>query len=255
MADPNRKLPASSSIKAPKGITQSIAKFVETRAVEQATVGSVTGSMIARWVAYATDGAGSLVFNLINRVADLRAQGVAESAIRTTIGGEFATGDGMAEVARRLREGAEAIQKQAYSRAQTRVLEEAGDDDTTEFFWNAIGANSCIGCVARHGTIHTLAEWKAIGVPQSGTTPCRNRCKCRLIRVDRAMRLYKADSPQALTRDARRDVNKQMAYIKALEAQRGDEYARSTFEAKLGEWRRRKFDKSATAEAFNTKRA
>lgn len=39
----------------------------------------------------------------------------------------------------------------------------------------------CDDCLPRHGTEHTLAEWTALGKPQTGWSICQERCRCMLL--------------------------------------------------------------------------
>ncbi|RLC34040.1 hypothetical protein DRH14_03810 [Candidatus Shapirobacteria bacterium] len=50
-----------------------------------------------------------------------------------------------------------------------------------KYRWSAVLVNTCSDCLERHGTVAEWDEWEVIGLPRSGSTVCRENCKCVLL--------------------------------------------------------------------------
>ena len=180
----------------------------------------------------------SFVRRLARQLADLRTSGVAQNQIEATLLNEFNNRQGaVSGLVAALKDETERVQQQFYGDSiQKAVL---GDADPTEaqFMWNAIGSGTCPDCVARHGLIKTWAEWSALGRPGFGTTICRYNCRCTLIPVKQAQKLYKVSNPEELEKAARDPIARRAKEIRKLVRERGAEYAQSTYQQKLGQFR------------------
>lgn len=199
---------------------------------------------LQRWGNYVTDGASGMVFEMVNRMSELRDQGVGETAIRERMLADFAAGGaGYGNVSAKLNTALDSIQRNAFAKAITAQTQRlaAENIDGAAFVWHAMGVNTCIDCGDRHGEIKTYAAWQDVGLPQTGTTRCNYRCKCQLIREDRAVKMFDAKNPRALQAEMRAQRVEQSKFIQSVERQRGADYAKSTFEQKLGQWKRREF--------------
>jgi hypothetical protein len=51
----------------------------------------------------------------------------------------------------------------------------------TKWRWVAVLVNTCPDCLERHGEVNSWEEWESIGFPRTGTTVCRERCRCSLV--------------------------------------------------------------------------
>ena len=196
---------------------------------------------LLRWLGFVSGGAEDFVFRLGNRVAAGRENGQTDRVIAERLLADFETGGGgVGDLLNKLEEAAQSVERDALQRAQQNLARELGEDETTRYFWHAIGHNSCGDCTSRHGRIKTLAEWRRIGLPQQGTTVCGRRCKCTLIQVDRARRLFGAQDDDGLARMANEEVGRQSQFVREIEAERGSEYALSTYLQKVGQFGRRR---------------
>ena len=61
----------------------------------------------------------------------------------------------------------------------TAQLAETGMD--IKYRWVAVLINTCPDCLDRHGNIATWDQWEAEGLPRTGSTVCKEHCKCVLI--------------------------------------------------------------------------
>ena len=61
----------------------------------------------------------------------------------------------------------------------TAQLAETGMD--IKYRWVAVLINTCPDCLERHGNIATWDQWEAQGLPRTGSTVCKEHCKCVLI--------------------------------------------------------------------------
>lgn len=52
---------------------------------------------------------------------------------------------------------------------------------TGKFRWAAVLVNTCPDCMERHGSNKKWEEWEADGLPRSGQTVCKERCRCMLV--------------------------------------------------------------------------
>lgn len=53
--------------------------------------------------------------------------------------------------------------------------------DNTKYKWNAAVFDSCKDCLERHDQVKTWPEWEKIGLPRTGHTSCKNKCRCILL--------------------------------------------------------------------------
>lgn len=54
-----------------------------------------------------------------------------------------------------------------------------------KYKWAAVLINTCPDCVERHNMEErTWEEWEALGLPRTGNTVCRQRCRCMLVPAD-----------------------------------------------------------------------
>jgi len=61
----------------------------------------------------------------------------------------------------------------------TAQLAETGMD--IKYRWVAVLINTCPDCLKRHGNIATWDQWESQGLPRTGSTVCKEHCKCVLI--------------------------------------------------------------------------
>lgn len=56
-------------------------------------------------------------------------------------------------------------------------------DFTTEisYRWVAVMINTCPDCLDRHNTVASWVDWESAGLPRTGSTVCRDNCKCVLL--------------------------------------------------------------------------
>ncbi len=177
---------------------------------------------------------------LARQIGNLRGAGVGQAQIRVSLLTELEQGGGsLASLLGTLRNETELVQQRFYNDGiQAEVL---GNQDPSQakFMWNAIGKDTCPSCTARHGQVKTWAEWDAIGRPGFGTTVCTFHCRCTLIAVAQAQRLYRAKSESDLTRKARSPIRQRHKEVQQEARKRGVPFALSTFNSKLGQFRKK----------------
>lgn len=175
---------------------------------------------------------------LARTLGNLRSSGVSQPQIRVSILDELTDGRGsLSSLMGLLKSESELVQQRFYNDGiQAEVL---GNDDPEKklFMWSAIGKDTCPSCTKRHGNIKTWAEWDAIGRPGFGTTVCTFHCRCVLIPIDKAKFLYRAKSDKDLTKRARDPIVQRHKEIQAEAKRRGEPFAESTFNSKLGQFR------------------
>jgi hypothetical protein len=179
----------------------------------------------------------SSVGRLTGDIAAQRGTGIATSEIANRVIADTRTGSGwIRALAGTTRDIGERVQQNAYQSSQIESVQQGTDRPDPLMMWNAVLSNTCPDCVERHGIILPLSEWRARGLPGQGATVCRYHCRCTLLPADKAAKLY--DTPAgnlgALTTRAQSVFTKKAAEIRRQEAERGKEYAESTFLAKLG---------------------
>ncbi len=183
----------------------------------------------------------SSVGGLINEIAGLRSSGIVQDQIKIRVDPETSGGTDpiSLELAAKVKAEAEKLQQRIFQFAQNRVIDDELKDPDPRLFWNAVLSNTCPDCMNRHGHIKLRSEWEAIGLPGQGGTVCRSNCRCTLLPVLNAQKLYKAPNENSLTRKSRAILNIRASEIKAEERRRGKEFAASTYNAKLGQARTR----------------
>lgn len=77
---------------------------------------------------------------------------------------------------------------EALGAASVRLADPTIDPDTAHQIaldapnvWVAALVKTCPDCLSRHGQIDTAANWRRRGMPRSGWSVCRERCRCQLI--------------------------------------------------------------------------
>ena len=58
--------------------------------------------------------------------------------------------------------------------------------ETQTWEWIVTSSNPCSDCLPRHKETATYQEWQSIGLPRSGFSVCRDRCKCVLLPTGKA---------------------------------------------------------------------
>ena len=56
-----------------------------------------------------------------------------------------------------------------------------------QFRWVAVLVNTCPDCLERHGMSRTYIEWELYGLPRTGTTVCKENCRCMLLPASTAI--------------------------------------------------------------------
>jgi len=60
-----------------------------------------------------------------------------------------------------------------------------GFTDETKLTWIAVsiqeGNEACYDCTPRHGEVDIFSNWKLRGLPRTGWSVCRSKCKCVLL--------------------------------------------------------------------------
>ena len=95
------------------------------------------------------------------------------------------------------------------------------------YMWQAMLVNTCPDCLELHGTVDTMANWKADGVPNQRNTVCTIHGKCHCILVP--------DSVLPDNADMRTPIKIQAERIRRAEIKRGKDYAPSTKQSFLGQ--------------------
>lgn len=62
------------------------------------------------------------------------------------------------------------------------LFSEYGVDE--KYRWVAVLVNTCPDCLDRHGLELFYSQWEEIGLPRTGTTVCKENCKCMLLPAD-----------------------------------------------------------------------
>lgn len=188
-----------------------------------------------------------VVISLLDSLADMRTQGLAESVIKQQLSNQVALGSTAIQgFLASAREKLNSFQQKVYVAGQVRQIAKTPNPETEKFMWNAVGVGTCKDCISRHGRILTLSEWRKFGLPGSGATVCKFFCRCTLLPVDDAKKLYFNDiSARRVTDDnlelvARSPILAKNAELKKQQKKRGKDYADSTFAAKLGNFKTEK---------------
>lgn len=62
-------------------------------------------------------------------------------------------------------------------------MEAIRESVTAPLVWIATMTNTCDSCVERHGTIMSLPEWEAEGMPGDSVLICDGNCNCQLMPI------------------------------------------------------------------------
>lgn len=83
---------------------------------------------------------------------------------------------------RAIRRELQAVTRDLIRQAQAR---EQGVEADSMLRWQSVQDDRvCEDCEARHGSVQTLAEWEADGLPGSRNTICNGNCRCELVPDD-----------------------------------------------------------------------
>jgi hypothetical protein len=114
----------------------------------------------------------------------------------------------------------------------------ANERAETELMWMAIFTNTCIDCIGLSGQVKTLAEWKASGYwPGNGHTRCGANCKCQLVPTTTLQERFGGESVESIQARLQNGIQLQKRKIEELETIRGEKFAGSTYDQKLGQVR------------------
>lgn len=178
---------------------------------------------------------GQMLNGILFDIANYRNSGLTDGQIKERLKSDWETGQGAISVfQKQANEQFLAAQQQFYMNGTYGDVE---DPSKALFTWHAVGQNTCKGCLDRMGQTKTFDEWQRIGLPGAGTTPCRYNCRCTLLPVETAKTLYRAKSPAEIERKARLPIEERRKAVLESEEERGQPYADSTFDQKLGQFR------------------
>lgn len=210
----------------------------------------VLQSQPTRAAAAMSDEARKVVRRIAEQVGVAREDGQTSANILQSLRRDLSAGRGGLEgLLATAREQAEIAQQRYYIAGQEQQLTQGEDPNKVRATWNAVGVRTCADCLARHGLTKTVEEWKRIGRPGQGATRCRHRCRCYLISIQQAMKLYGARSEADLEKQAREPIRERAEAIAKEVKARGREIQRSTFTQKLGDFRQETAVKTLTAES------
>lgn len=119
----------------------------------------------------------------------------------------------------------------------------ASQRETTRMMWVAVYRNTCIDCINLSGQVKTLQEWRTSGYwPGNGHTRCGGRCHCHLVPVGVLADRFAVDGDEEAQEQQLQDrlkngVQLQKRKIEEIEKIRGEKYAESTYQQKLGQVR------------------
>lgn len=178
------------------------------------------------------------VRRLARQIGNFRTAGVGQAQLEVSILDELKQGRGaISGLLGALRQETELVQQRFYGDGiEDQVLRDQ-DPNTALFMWHAIGKDTCPSCVKRHGKVRTWQRWNEIGRPGFGTTICTFNCRCTLIPAKKGMKMYKAKTIQELERKARSPITKRHKELQRITKERGEDFAKSTFDQKLGQFR------------------
>lgn len=125
---------------------------------------------------------------LLGQLATYREAGLTDDVIRDRLKADIDTNrGGLGSLPVGAREAIKSTQSRVYTGAAY-----ARYQPDELLVWHAVGSNTCPDCLGRSGTIGTLEGWTARGLPRRGATVCGSRCRCVLMPLDRAAKLYGA---------------------------------------------------------------
>ena len=119
------------------------------------------------------------VVDLETLIAQLRASGATDDAIRQVLLNDLETGG---RIFGGLRSQFKATGDYAVaSMSNIGSAYEMAQEGLTEFQWQTAGNRICDDCKGRSGDIRTWQEWETVGLPASGWSVCGSHCKCSLV--------------------------------------------------------------------------
>ena len=116
-------------------------------------------------------------------VTTMKAQGMADHAIRQTLLNDLNSGGQLFgsfknKLKNTVKNGVELNAKDA-------VNNKYKDAGVKNFQWISVGDKSvCVDCEGRHREIGTLEFFETIGLPASGFSVCQSNCRCQLVPED-----------------------------------------------------------------------
>jgi hypothetical protein len=173
---------------------------------------------------------GNLLQGLILDIGNYRGQGMTDTQIRARLRDDWNTGTGsIGGFQAQVRNQFQAAQQKFY------MAGAYGDvkDESELYMWHAVGVSTCPGCLLRAGRVRTFQRWSEVGLPGAGATVCKHFCRCTLLPIEKARRLYGTSDVQELESRARQPIRDRQKEI----GKSGKDYADSTVRAKLGQFR------------------
>jgi hypothetical protein len=116
---------------------------------------------------------------LTNLIAGLNSRGLSEEQVINVLLDDLQN-DGaiFGGLKRQLIGDAQSFAEVSSSRLDNEIIfEESGKEQMT---WLAILVNTCEDCIARHGFTKSYQEWQELGLPATGWSICKFKCKCQL---------------------------------------------------------------------------
>lgn len=184
--------------------------------------------------------ANATIHKLMADIVDLRSRGQSQETIRESITADIGNGRlGVGQLRAQINDETEKLQQRWLGQG---TAEKLNAREEQLFMWYSIGRNTCRSCIARHGIVQTLSEWRRDGLPSMGQTICRTKCQCKVLPMEiAATKIYglPADTtPKQLTARAKTDVVKRAKEIerisKAREKAMKNDFAQSTKLQMLG---------------------
>ena len=111
-------------------------------------------------------------------IATAQAQGQSDAAIRATLSDDFENGGRMFG---EFKNSIKATSNGSINRLRdVGNFSEIGIDQS--YRWAAVLVNTCPDCIERHNMpSKKWEEWEEMGLPRTGTTVCKEHCRCMLI--------------------------------------------------------------------------
>ena len=118
------------------------------------------------------------ISRLEREVALLRNAGITDAAIFDILGNDLATnGRIFGEFRNTIKRGIVSAIMQASRVGSDRVY-----GDSVAMRWVSVGTPKiCVDCTPRIGEVRSWDEWKALGLPASGFSVCKEFCYCQLV--------------------------------------------------------------------------
>ena len=119
------------------------------------------------------------VVDIETLIAQLRASGATDDAIREVLRNDLANGGRIFGGLRSQFRATGAYGVGTMSNVGSAY--EMAQEGITEFQWQTAGNRICDDCKSRSGDIRTWQEWETVGLPASGWSVCGSHCKCSLV--------------------------------------------------------------------------